>query len=42
MHAFYFLGHGPKTSSQMDLLNSANENSKSWALLMIITWLLSQ
>ena len=36
-YAFYFLGHPRKTISQTDLLNSANENSKSWALLMIIT-----
>ena len=36
-YAFYFLGHQWKTISQTDLPNNANENSKSWALLMIIT-----
>ena len=36
-YAFYFLGHQQKTISQTDLPNSANENSKSWALLMIVT-----
>ena len=41
-YAFYFLAHERKTISPRDLLNSANENSMSWALLMIITWLLSQ
>ena len=36
-YAFYFLGHQRKTISQTYLSNSANENSKSWALLLIIT-----
>ena len=34
-YTFYFL-------EQTDMPKSANENSKYWALLMIITWLLSQ
>ena len=31
-YAFYFLGRQRKSISQTDLPNSANENSKSWAL----------